>query len=298
MLFKFNAFIKFLLSLTFGSEILYCLSEYLTKNKTNRSFLISVTYHDTPKFLEASLRKQFAWYQSKFDNCSFTDMKFFLAGGVWKKKKPGIVITFDDGLASNYMVASRLLDEFGFTGWFMVPAGVVELPDAENLNFCISNKIDCYSPADRERLFMSREDLVDLRRRGHEVVSHSFTHIRLSDNLSAGDLDREITDSKMFLQKCIGEEIECFAWVGGEEYSYSKKTMDSIVSSKYKYVFSGNCAPIYQKENPFLLERYHVDARYTLSEVRLAIGWIYTLLYGGKRRRVRSILFPKAVGVE
>ena len=175
----------------------------------------------------------------------------------------------------------------------MIPSGIINLPINDHLEFAINGKIDFSFLDEQTRLFMSREELLDLRRRGHQIVCHSFSHARLSENLAQEQMNSEVKVAKKCLEEAIGETVDCFAWVGGEEHSYSKAAMRAIEDSGYKFVFTTNCSPIYPKQNPMLLERYHVDAKFSLNEIRFAISWIYKLLYRNKRARVKNILFSK-----
>jgi peptidoglycan/xylan/chitin deacetylase (PgdA/CDA1 family) len=131
---NFKNLIKTGLKTVVGSRLFFDLAKFLSRyNK--RPNLLSVTYHDTPYSEMMNFRKQMSWYKSEFDDCNLEELKCFLDEGVWGKSKPGIIITFDDGLASNYIYASKILDEFGFTGWFMVPAGIIDLPIHDHLAF-------------------------------------------------------------------------------------------------------------------------------------------------------------------
>jgi peptidoglycan/xylan/chitin deacetylase (PgdA/CDA1 family) len=284
-------FKKFLIYI-FGSRIFFDLTVILF-TLFRKKFIISVTYHDTPHSEIHKFRAQVDWFKSKFDNCSAFDLNLFLDQGIWSKEKPGLIITFDDGLASNYLFASQILDEYGFTGWFMIPAGIINLSINDHLRFAEKGKIDFSFLENEKRLFMSNEELLDLRKRGHQIVCHSLSHARLCKNLSGDQLNNEVRVAKENIEGVIAETVDYFAWVGGEEYAYSREAMRVINESGYRFVFATNCSPIYKKQNPKLLERYHVDVKYNLNETRFAISLIYSLLYRAKRARVRNLLFSK-----
>lgn len=281
--------IKSVLETVVGSKLFFDSARFLSKyNKIQN--LVSVTYHDTPHSAMSNFRKQMSWYKAEFDDCNLRELTCFLDEGVWKKSKPGIIITFDDGLATNYIHASKVLDEFGFTGWFMVPAGIIDLPIDDHLAFAHDGLIDFSLTPEQPRLFMSRKEIVDLRSRGHQIVCHSFSHARLSEDLPETQMDIEVKLSKQSLEKVLGERVDCFAWVGGEERSYSRRAMRSIEEADYKYIFATNCSPIYAKQSPMRLERYHVDVAFSLGEIRFAISFMYNLLYRAKRGRLKNIL--------
>ena len=281
------------LSTVFGSTIFFDTAEKVART-IRRPTLISVTYHDTPQYDSVNFCKQINWYKSKFDNCTLEDLQLFLEKGVWRKSKPGIIITFDDGLASNYLYASVILERYGFTGWFMIPAGIIDLPENDHLLFAQDGLVDFSFLPGQKRLFMSREELLDLRRRGHQIVCHSYSHVRLSENLSNERLNSEIKLAKKRIEYVLSESVDSFAWVGGEEHAYTKAAMRAMENAGYKFVFATNCSPIYPNQNPMLLDRYHVDVKYNLDEIRFAISWIYNMLYRAKRMRVRNILLSRS----
>ena len=280
------------LSSVFGSRIFFDTAEKIAR-AIRKPTLISVTYHDTPQSDSINFRKQINWYKSKFDNCTLEDLQLFLEKGLWRKSKPGIIISFDDGLASNYLNASEILESYGFTGWFMVPAGIIDLPEDDHLLFARDGLVDFSFLPGQKRLFMSREELLDLRSRGHQIVCHSYSHVRLSETLSNEQVNFEVKVAKERIEEVLGDSVNGFAWVGGEEHAYSKAAMRTMEEAGYKFVFATNCFPIYRNQDPMLLERYHVDVKYNLNQIRFAIGWIYNLLYRAKRLRVRNILFAK-----
>jgi peptidoglycan/xylan/chitin deacetylase (PgdA/CDA1 family) len=290
--FMLKNFAKSILSSVFGSKFFFDTAEKISKI-IRKPILISVTYHDTPKSDSDNFRKQLNWYKSKYDNCTLEDLQLFLEKGVWLKRKPGIIITFDDGLASNYLYASEILESYGFTGWFMVPAGIIDLPENDHLHFAQDGLVDFSFLEGQKRLFMSRHELLDLRSRGHQIVCHSYSHVRLSEDLSSQQINTEVKLAKKRLEDVLGERVNSFAWVGGEEHAYSKPAMRAMEDAGYKLVFATNCSPIYPNQNSMFLERYHVDVKYNLNEIRLAISWIYNMLYLAKRNRVRNIFSPK-----
>src|SRR5207245_1138147 len=65
-------------------------------------FVRAVNYHGTPSRNAANLDEQLAWYARAYSAVSHTDLDNFLATGEWVAPQPGLIISFDDGLRSNY----------------------------------------------------------------------------------------------------------------------------------------------------------------------------------------------------
>ena len=249
-------------------------------------YVQAVTYHDTPNGACNNLRNQLEWYQNNFANCNLADLRGLLTNGVWNYDKPGLIISFDDGLRSNFDVALPLLEEYGFTGWFMVPSGWLDLSSIEQIEFAKRGLIKYDDNDSYERIAISWDELKEIEQRGHIVSCHSMNHRRLSDKLTSSELEVEINDAKSLLESKLEHSVDIFTWVGGEENSYSKSAFKKIKDSGFNYAFCTNCAPIIAKQSPFFLERYHVEPSFSEKELRLTLGGFYDILYSSKRKRI------------
>lgn len=105
--------------------------------------------------------------------------------------EPRVALTFDDGTATDRLVAAPVLEENGFGATFYVVAGFLGRPG-----------------------YLSVADLRELAGMGFEIGSHSMTHRLLSD-LDADALRHEIVDSRDRLQQHLGRAVQHFACPGG-----------------------------------------------------------------------------------
>lgn len=282
--------IKRVLAMLFGNKFSFIIYYHFLK-KIKKDYIIAVTYHDTPITSSISLQSHFEFFNKYFSNCSKLKLEKFLKNGEWEDEKPGIIISFDDGLLTNYKVAKPLLDKFNFTGWFMIPAKVMDIKKDQQYQFAKKAKILEYIPNNKKRLFMSKKEVEILNKEKHEIVNHTYSHPRLSEELNDDRLELEINFSKTVLENIISKKVNSFAWVGGEEYAFSKNAFRKIRETEYEFVFSTNCRNIYSSENQMCLDRFHLDANYKLFEVCLSISWVYVLLYWRKRKRIIDLLF-------
>lgn len=280
---------KKLIADAFGNRLAFSISEHVLR-RSEFPFVASVTYHDTPRAFADQFRAHLAWYRERYVNCDKAALSAFVHDGEWPHDRPGIIVSFDDGLRSNTTVAAPLLEEFGFTGWFMIPALVPDLDRTTERAFARDRLIQFVCEDDEQRLFMSWDEVRALAERGHEICGHSYGHKRLGENLTAAELEEEIAQPKRLLEAKLNRPIAAFAWVGGEERAFSKQAFDKIKASDYELLFSTNCRPITAGQTPWCLERYHVDVSYSLNEVRFATSGVYDMLYAPKRRRVAKTL--------
>lgn len=279
---------KLFLGGVLGSEAAYRITNK-SFNKSKMPYVRALNYHDTPQQFALNLRSQLEWYSSHFADCNYQQLRGLLTEGVWRGSKPGLLISFDDGLKSNYDVAAPLLEEFGFTGWFMIPVSFIDADCAAHTEFASVNHIahQGLNPGD---LAMSWEDIKDLERRGHVITCHSMNHKRLSDSLTDEELHEEIVLSKNVLESRLGHSVSGFTWVGGEESSYSRRAFDYMVQAKYTEVFCTNCEPIVAQQHPLFLNRSNIESSFSLNQVRLVLGGLYDRKYEAKRQRIFSRL--------
>ena len=282
-------FAKLLLGWTFGSEAAYWATDGLL-NSAKMPYVRAVNYHDTPQVFAPNFRKHLEWMSSRFANCDNQQLERLLSEGAWDSPRPGLLISFDDGLKSQYEIAAPLLEEYGFTGWFMLPVSFLDTASPKHAEFALTNNISCQSRSISDALAMSWEDAKDLERRGHVITCHSMNHKRLSNFLTDAELREEIVDSKAVLESRLGHPVSGFTWVGGEEAAYSKRAFDFMREAGYAEIFCTNCEPIVARQDPRFLDRSNIEANFSMNRVRLVLGGLYDLKYSAKRKRIFNLL--------
>lgn len=102
-----------------------------------------------------------------------------------------VVITFDDGCASDLLTAAPLLAEAGFGATFYVVTGFLGRPG-----------------------FLTEAQVRELAGAGFEIGSHSVSHRYLSE-LPEGELRKELAESRERLEQITGTAVEHFSCPGG-----------------------------------------------------------------------------------
>jgi peptidoglycan/xylan/chitin deacetylase (PgdA/CDA1 family) len=121
-----------------------------------------------------------------------------------------VALTFDDGYLVHYHIAKYLYKE-GIKATFFV---ITHLKIFE----------------DKPLLTMYPELLQEISDMGHEVGSHSCSHSVLTD-LPLWRLEREIIESKRWLEEMLTRSVEGFAYPGG----FYNKNVVLAVAKHYKY---------------------------------------------------------------
>ena len=220
-----------------------------------------VNYHRTPDNELKTFEKQLRWYQKHFENVDRDTFERFM-NGQHHFRKPGIILSFDDGLLNNYENAAPLLEQYGFTGWFFVSSGLADGTE-----------------------YMTYEQMADLAKRGHVLGCHTFSHHRMEESDTPQILHHEITEAREVLSERTGTDIDIFCWCGGEEDTYTKIAADEI-RRHYRWGFMTNNEPVRQNTDHYQLQRTNVEARWPLAAAKLQLSGLMDRLYRDKRERV------------
>jgi peptidoglycan/xylan/chitin deacetylase (PgdA/CDA1 family) len=113
-------------------------------------------------------------------------------------------ITFDDGFHSIYANALPVLEEFGFTA----------------TTYFVSRQIGGFNAWDAAlgvpyAACMSKEEMREWHRLGHEVGAHTQDHVHLA-SVSPQGAQRQIAGSRHDLEDMIGNAVDAFAYPYGE----------------------------------------------------------------------------------
>lgn len=113
-----------------------------------------------------------------------------------ERSSPIVSFTFDDFPRTAWTVGGRILEDAGFRGTYFVSAAFSPSRMRDEVPFGILQGTDYYE----------MEDLVQLHERGHELGSHSFSHLRLPSQAKA-DIESSIAENARFIREAIGEEL-------------------------------------------------------------------------------------------
>jgi peptidoglycan/xylan/chitin deacetylase (PgdA/CDA1 family) len=252
-----------------------------------RAYIRALLYHDVPERWGDNFDRQLEYFSRRFSPVSLHDLDRFLHGS-WDRKKPGLILSFDDGFRSAHSVVAPRLRQHGFTGWFFVPTDFIDAPPSQQREYAERHRITPLGGAGDARIAMSWEEVRELSRE-HVVGSHTRTHHRLTEATGETQASEEVRESKRILEERLGHAVQSFSWVGGNEWAYSRGGAAVIRDAGYRFAFMTNSSPIRHATDRFHLQRTHVEANWPLEVVRLQISGVIDVLYLGKRRRVNRL---------
>ena len=251
-------------------------------------FVRAINYHDVPPTDAEAFSRQLDFYDEHFE-CVDLEKLLALQRGEWDSDRPGLILSFDDGLRSHADVVAPLLEARGWVGWFMVPFGFVAAPEESQIAYAEQYKIG-HSRFDYgdSRIALSWDDARRLAE-SHVLGCHGLTHRRLADTLGPAEIEDEIPGAKSRLEAETGYPIHVFAWIGGEETSYSRAAAKAIAEAGFRMSFMTNNEPIRPGCDLLQLQRTNIEARDPEQVVRFQLSGIMDLLYRAKRNRVNRL---------
>jgi peptidoglycan/xylan/chitin deacetylase (PgdA/CDA1 family) len=179
---------------------------------------------------EKQFREQMGWLRSQqIRGVSVSDALAKKDRGQTRNNE--IVITFDDGCASDLTVGLPLLRELGFGATFYITLGFLG-----RSGYLLHNQV---------------RELVD---GGFDVGCHSMTHAYLSD-LDEPGLRREIVDAKKQLEEIIGQPVYHFSCPGGR---WSRRAAEMARQAGYLSIATSRIGMNGPRSDPFQLARVAV----------------------------------------
>jgi peptidoglycan/xylan/chitin deacetylase (PgdA/CDA1 family) len=251
---------------------------HVVQKRAFSPFIRVVNYHDIPEELSANFETHLRFYSTRFSNVEERELREFLKTGVWPHDKPGLIISLDDGMRSHFETAAPLLEKFGFTGWFFVPAGWVADRNGSNTELPAN-------VGDQKTLTLQQLTYLD---QNHVVGCHTETHCRLSFDLRPDVMEFETLGAKRSLEAMLGHPVNIFCWAGGEEFTYSRAAAD-LIKKGFDLGFMTNTDVVTKSTDPMQLQRTNIEAENPLWLVRFQISGIMDLMYYPKRKRVNTL---------
>ena len=206
----------------------------------NPNRLRVLLYHDVPTNEEDSFYNQLVWLKKNWNIVTPLQFEEMISG-----KNPiignNLLITFDDGLASNRVVAEKILNPMGIKAIFFVISEFIKTKDHLEARKFVSKYIIPESnikdiPNNWRNL--QWHDLSALISQGHTIGHHTKMHKRLSECISESELEEEIVLSAKEMAFKLDIEIKHFAYTFGDIDSFSKEAL-LLASSKFNFVHSG-----------------------------------------------------------
>ena len=227
-------------------------------------FVRVVNYHEVLSEDFRNFKKQIRWLSKRYTIISFADFRSFLKHG-GSFSKPGLLLTFDDALESNYSVLFPYLKMHGLHAVFFVPYGLLGKPG-----------------------FMRTEHLKECVQSGLiEVGSHTINHKALKETLSDRETFFEVRESKKMLEETLSIKIDSFCWPIGDNDCYSVASFSAYLESGYEYGFSTFSEPVAVPSTcKDYLPRTNLQTYWSISEVAFQMSSYHDRRFFARKKAV------------
>jgi peptidoglycan/xylan/chitin deacetylase (PgdA/CDA1 family) len=157
-----------------------------------------------------------------------------------------VLVTFDDGGVGGFTCAAEELERLGWRGHFFITTDWIGRDG-----------------------FMNREQIRELRRRGHVIGSHTCSHPARMSRLSWDELIRQWTVSREILSDLLGEPVLTASVSDGY---YSTLVGRSAAASQLKYLFNSEpTSSLAIEDSCSILGRYSILSN-TAANVAAALA--------------------------
>jgi peptidoglycan/xylan/chitin deacetylase (PgdA/CDA1 family) len=159
-------------------------------------------------------------YEKKYICLSLSDI-FDLSGGKYAHGHKTFALTFDDGYENFYTLAYPILRDYGFTATIFLIAGKTYRKDDPQ--------------REKDKRYLTWEQINFLDQSNFSFGSHTCSHRKLT-GLPPEEIQKELADSKTYLESGLEKPIEWLAYPYGESNSHIQKMTENI---GYRAAFGG-----------------------------------------------------------
>ena len=206
----------------------------------DRSICLRVLlYHDIAPQEHVYFERQLGWLSRHWTFISPEKFAAVISGRETIQNK-SLLLTFDDGFASNLAITQKILNPMGIKALFFVVSDLVAIEDRDEARQFIVRHVQPGTSIDKLPPYLSNmkwSDLEALLEQGHTIGAHTRTHARLSEISSSDGLEDEIVSSADSLGNRLGVNVEHFAYTFGDLASFSSQAL-RVAQKRFRYVYS------------------------------------------------------------
>lgn len=180
-------------------------------------------------------------------------------------------LSFDDGFRNVFTNAFPILQKHGVSCAFFVPSAYVGADWEQARQYCTQTS-DCYRGVIE---LVNWAELRVMSAAGHDIGSHTRSHVRLSDPaLSGVRLQEEIAGSKAEIEAQLGRSCAYISWPYGRDQDITPDSLGMIRGTGYRACFSAirGSVTTAQLPDPIRIPRHHFEPQWPLRHVRYFAG--------------------------
>lgn len=199
----------------------------------------AVNIHATPSYRADEFRRQIAAYAEAYEPITPANFDAAVAGD-WPHDRPGLMPLLFEGFRDNYDVMLPILEENGFTGWFMVPSIFPGMAAEEQRPFAAAHELEPALTEEYagERMAITWAEARDIKARGHAFGCHSRHHVHLKPDTPLAELEDEIITAKAEMEAGLGTPVDIFCWLGAAALGVNPEADRLLREAGFRYLVS------------------------------------------------------------
>ncbi|CAA7620963.1 polysaccharide deacetylase family protein [Magnetospirillum sp. SS-4] len=198
----------------------------------------------------------------------------------------GVLLSFDDGFASNLEAAETILAPLEVRALFFVCPGLIDLGEAEQRAAIAANILRGQRPAPEG--LMDWRGVERLAALGHTIGSHTRDHLRLA-GLSPDRQAEQVGDAARLLASRLGAAPDWFAYTFGDIDSIDRSALAEI--GRHHRLCRSGVRGLNTADTPRLaLRGDHVDLEASAVWRALTVEGGLDPLYRKQRRRLDGMV--------
>jgi peptidoglycan/xylan/chitin deacetylase (PgdA/CDA1 family) len=254
-----------------------------------------VTFHETLEEELAQVRELVDLCRRRFLLATPADADELLAGRWRPDAVDKVLITFDDGLSSNFE-AARWLHQVGVKAIFFIVPSIIDRSMEEYLRYHEQRGVKAYPPESAPGgRGLSAAQVREMKAMGHRIGAQNFAHRDLGRLHTPEEMRYEIGQAVDGVRELIGEDCQDFAIGFGQPENLSNEAVSYLLE---------NCARVYACHRglnvpgitPRFLLRHAIDRQHPFAFTRACVeGGADRRLAGRAREMVRRVgVLPSA----
>ena len=197
-------------------------------------------YHDVPMSERDRFAGQLRWLARRWSFISPEQFEAILEG---RERVSGrqLLLTFDDGLVSNFEVAIEVLRPMRIHAIFFVISDLMSLSGRSEVRAFLGRHLfrgESSPPVPDSWSAMSWVQLAQLLEAGHTIGAHTRSHQCLSGVANTSDLIDQVVTSADEIESKMGVPIKHFAYPFGDIASFSAEAM-TVARRRFRFIHSG-----------------------------------------------------------
>jgi peptidoglycan/xylan/chitin deacetylase (PgdA/CDA1 family) len=197
-------------------------------------------YHDIAPHEQERFAAQLRWLAQSWTFVSPQQFADMMRGNA-PINGANLLLSFDDGFASNRKVAEEILNPMRIKALFFIVSDFMNFSKGDDYRAFIARYI---CPGVTPETFpdhwqnMTWNDLVWLLGTGHTIGAHTRTHALLSELKQSDELMFEIAESANVIERNLGVKVEHFAYPFGDLASFSPEAL-GVAKQRFSFIYTG-----------------------------------------------------------